>query len=370
MCQVGEPVKPVTTSTPSCAAARAVSFIALGGAPPHPLGIAVAPDLRREHALVALVDRIAHALADEVVADRPAAEPVALEQLAPAGRVAGVAHRLGDVEVIAPARQLEPVEAPLGALAGELVDRQVGPLPGEQRYGSCHLLFLPRSLTISSRTPAAAYSSATASSRPSSVTIRSSSCAAGDGYQGRAPELRRVDQPHRAARRRAGRVDHVGQRPPRRGQPGVQRQPGGRHERHVEVELVQELDRPAAGEHPHVLVELARAADDVHRLGDHLVGDRRRVGDERQLVRRVLHQPPGERQRGRGRVEEHGRAAGRASPPRARRSPPWRRPPARPAGSRRWRSAAACRSRGSRARRRGRAPPGPRARAARGRGAR
>ena len=27
MCQIGEPVKPVTTSTPSCAAARAVSFM-------------------------------------------------------------------------------------------------------------------------------------------------------------------------------------------------------------------------------------------------------------------------------------------------------------------------------------------------------
>jgi hypothetical protein len=31
---------------------------------------------------VALVDRVADGLADEVVADRPAAEPVALEQLA------------------------------------------------------------------------------------------------------------------------------------------------------------------------------------------------------------------------------------------------------------------------------------------------
>ena len=37
----------------------------------------------------------------------------------------------------------------------------------------------------------------------------------------------------------------------------------------------EELDRPAPGEHPHVLVELAGGHHHVHRLGLHLVGDRR-----------------------------------------------------------------------------------------------
>src|SRR5215217_3684627 len=152
MCQVGDPVKPVTRSTPSWAAARAVSFIP---SPADALGIAVAPDLRREHALVPGVDRIADRLAHEVVADRPAAEPVTLEQRAPAGGVAGVAHRLGDVEVITPAGELEPVEAPLGALAGELLEREIRPLAREQRDGSSHLSSSPYALTISSRTPAA-----------------------------------------------------------------------------------------------------------------------------------------------------------------------------------------------------------------------
>ena len=43
----------------------------LGGPLRARLGLAVAPDLGREHALVARGDRVAHGLADEVVADRP-----------------------------------------------------------------------------------------------------------------------------------------------------------------------------------------------------------------------------------------------------------------------------------------------------------
>ena len=38
MCQIDEPVKPVTTVTPSCAAARAVSFIASAARPRTPSG--------------------------------------------------------------------------------------------------------------------------------------------------------------------------------------------------------------------------------------------------------------------------------------------------------------------------------------------
>ena len=108
----------------------------LGGALAHAFGVAVAPDLGREHGLVAGVDRVADGLADEVVADRPAAQPVALEQRSHAGRVSRVAQRLRDVEVVAPARELEPVEAPVAALGRQLRQRQVRPLPGEERHGS------------------------------------------------------------------------------------------------------------------------------------------------------------------------------------------------------------------------------------------
>ena len=114
----------------------------LGGAAADALGVAVAPDLGRQDGAVALVDRVADGLADEVVADRPAAQAVALEQLAAAGDVAGVAQRLGDVEVVAPAGELEAVEAPAAAALGELGEREVGPLAGEQRDGTCHAWLL------------------------------------------------------------------------------------------------------------------------------------------------------------------------------------------------------------------------------------
>ena len=107
----------------------------LGRPLPHAFGLAVAPDLGREHRPVAVVDRVADGLADEVLADRPAAQPVALEQRPHAGRVSRVAERLRDVEVIAPARELEAVEAPVAALGRQLRQRQVRPLAGEERHG-------------------------------------------------------------------------------------------------------------------------------------------------------------------------------------------------------------------------------------------
>ena len=84
------------------------------------------------------VDRVADGLADEVVADRPDVEAVALEQLAPLAAVRVVGERGVDVEVVAPAGELEAVEAPLAGLGGELGERQVGPLAGEQRDWSWH----------------------------------------------------------------------------------------------------------------------------------------------------------------------------------------------------------------------------------------
>ena len=111
----------------------------LGGPLPDALRVAVAPDVLGQDALVARVDRVADGLADEVRADRPAVEPVALEQLALRAAVAVVAKRLVDLEVVAPAGELEAVEVPLAALGGELLERQVRPLAGEQRDWSCHL---------------------------------------------------------------------------------------------------------------------------------------------------------------------------------------------------------------------------------------
>jgi hypothetical protein len=79
------------------------------------------------------VDRIADRLSHQVRADRPAIEPVALEDLAPPGAVRRVAQCLRDVEVVPPGRQLEAVELPLSDLGGQILERQIRPLAGEQR---------------------------------------------------------------------------------------------------------------------------------------------------------------------------------------------------------------------------------------------
>ena len=122
--------------------------------------------------------------------------------------------------------------------------------------------------------------------------MRSSSCARRDRDERGAAELRRVDERDRPAGRVARRAQHVGDRAARRGQPGLERDAGGRDERAVEVEPADELGRPAAGERARVLVELARADDDVDRVGADLRGDHRRVRDQRELVRRVVGRAP------------------------------------------------------------------------------
>ncbi len=89
---------------------------------------------------MSLVDPVAHRLADQVRGDREALEAVAVEDLPASVDVARVGERLVDVEVIAPAGELEAVEAPAPSLVGELLERQVGPLAGEERDRTCHSL--------------------------------------------------------------------------------------------------------------------------------------------------------------------------------------------------------------------------------------
>ena len=109
---------------------------------PDALRLAVAVDVRRQDRLVTLVDAVADRLPDEMRADRPDAEPVLLEELASAVCVAAVGDRLLDLEVVAPAGELEAVEAPARAAGGKLGKREVGPLAGEQGDGTGHSALL------------------------------------------------------------------------------------------------------------------------------------------------------------------------------------------------------------------------------------
>src|SRR6266516_2821024 len=133
--RAGEPVH-LRDPKPSGGARRVLH--PLRGALPHALRVAVAPDLGRQDRLVARVDRVADGLADEVGADREAVQVVALEHLLHRPDVALLGERSVDLEMVSPAGELEPVEAPFARLARELLERQVGPLAGEQGDGPRH----------------------------------------------------------------------------------------------------------------------------------------------------------------------------------------------------------------------------------------
>jgi hypothetical protein len=109
-----------------------------GGALADAVGRAVAPDALGEDGPVALVDRIADGLADEVVADGEGGEAVIGEELPLLGAVVVLLQRALDVEVVAPARELEAVVAEGLGLLAELLERQVGPLAGEEADGARH----------------------------------------------------------------------------------------------------------------------------------------------------------------------------------------------------------------------------------------
>jgi len=78
----------------------------LRGPAPNALGIAIAPDFGRQDRPVALVDEVAHGLADEMIGDGVAGQLVIRQQLPELPAVAGAGGRLIYVEVIPPAGQL------------------------------------------------------------------------------------------------------------------------------------------------------------------------------------------------------------------------------------------------------------------------
>ncbi len=111
----------------------------LRGALAHALGVAVAPDPVGQDAAVALVDRVvAHRLALEVVADREHLQVVLLQHLQLRRDVGVVLDRGPRVEVVTPARELEAVVAPPRGQPAHLLERQVGPLAGEQGDRAWH----------------------------------------------------------------------------------------------------------------------------------------------------------------------------------------------------------------------------------------
>ena len=139
MCQIDEPVKPTTVFDPELRRRPGGVLHLLGGALAYALRLAVAPDPGGQDVLVPLVDRVvADRLADQVVGDREDLEVVLGEGGPLAVDVRLVGERLVDLEVVAPAGDLQAVVAPLGGEPADLVERKVGPLAGEERDGSRH----------------------------------------------------------------------------------------------------------------------------------------------------------------------------------------------------------------------------------------
>src|SRR5487761_81916 len=131
VCQIDEPVKPITVGTPKAAAARAVSLIS-----------------------------VAARLADEVRRDRPALQAVLFQQRVPSGQVAVLTQRPVDLEVVSPAGDLKPVVSPRAGQPADFLKRQVRPLPGEKGKRPRHQFF-----TLSHELPGAALRATASSTR-------------------------------------------------------------------------------------------------------------------------------------------------------------------------------------------------------------
>lgn len=101
-----------------------------------PLGLAIAPDMRRQDRLVTLVDGVADCLAHEVGRNRVATELVVSEHLPNFRDVVGLIECGLDVKMVAPTGEFDAVKAHGFHLGQEFGDRNIGPLAGEESDGT------------------------------------------------------------------------------------------------------------------------------------------------------------------------------------------------------------------------------------------
>jgi hypothetical protein len=132
-------------------------FHLLGGALTHAFGVAVAPHPRRQNRLVPRVNRVAHRLPHKVVANREALQAVSPQNLPARFAVAVVRKGFFDIEVVAPARQLQSVVAELACFLRHRLKGQVCPLSCKESHWSRHrrctsAVGFPRAARVSCRT--------------------------------------------------------------------------------------------------------------------------------------------------------------------------------------------------------------------------
>jgi hypothetical protein len=72
-----------------------------------------------------------------------ALQAVASQQVSLGGTVVWLLEGSLNLEMIAPARQFNPVVSKILCHPGHLLDAKIGPLPGKKRHWSCHESFTP-----------------------------------------------------------------------------------------------------------------------------------------------------------------------------------------------------------------------------------
>ena len=85
-----------------------------------------------------LIDAVTDGLPHQVVGNGVHGEVVLLECVAFCSAVAALLEGAGHVEMVAPAGEFEAGVAKLASLAGQVFQRKVGPLAGEQRDRTGH----------------------------------------------------------------------------------------------------------------------------------------------------------------------------------------------------------------------------------------
>ena len=108
------------------------------GAATDAVRLTVPPDMIRHDPFVPRVDIVEDALSDEVIGDRKQLQVVLLQEVAFTAAVGIVGDRLVDLEMVAPASQLEPVVTKLTGLLAQRLEGEIGPLAGKQRNGASH----------------------------------------------------------------------------------------------------------------------------------------------------------------------------------------------------------------------------------------
>ncbi len=87
------------------------------------------------------VDPVADRLADQVVGNREEPQPVAFEERLFLLDVIGLGQGAADLEVVAPAGELEAFVTEGRRLGRQDFERQIGPLAGEEGDGAGHKIF-------------------------------------------------------------------------------------------------------------------------------------------------------------------------------------------------------------------------------------